>query len=216
MKRYISFLLACILLLTTLALPASALTEESHEISFEVFYEALQKEYKKYNVDFTIDKPNLDIVYTTELLELECKMARLFCQGLSVDVEENPTKLPTEIRPNAMPAYYGWEKTARISSNNLPAVGYVSIRFGVNGKVDLQNGAISTLNQFLEESTSMNLAENNLTLSATRTQNNMKIYVVLSGSVKFSWTDPYTNTVFGNKVNGPFFIDTIDPNNNLW
>lgn len=216
MKRSIAFLVSCLFLLFAFTVPVEAAGVDSEEISFDYFYGVLRQEYQKYGMDFTIEKPNYDFVYTTDLLKEELNTVQAICEGIRVEVVETSEETsPDVFEPRAMPASYYWEKTLRISSAELPAAGYVSVYLYCEGDVDLQNGAVKTWNTGMMEQSSLNLAENNLTFTGSRTPNYREVSVCLDGSVKFSWTDPKTNSVFAANKYGPFLIDFVDPNSCL-
>ena len=216
MKRSIAFLLSFFFLLSAFTVPAEAASVDSEEISFDYFYGVLRQEYQKYGMDFTIERPNYDFVSTTDLLKEELNTARAICEGICVEVvEKGEETSPDVLEPYAMPASYYWEKELKISSNEAPALGYVSVKLYCSGDVDLQNGAVKTWNTNMIEKSSLNLAENNLTFTGSRTSNYREVMVYLDGSVKFSWTDPYTNSVFATNKYGPFLIEFIDPNSYL-
>lgn len=216
MKRSIAFLLSCLFFVSAFTVPAGAASVDSDEISFEYFYRELRQEYQKYGMDFTIERPNSDFVYTRELLKEELNMAQRICEGISIEVVETSEETaPGAVEPKAMPAIYYWEKEVKIASTEAPALGYVTVKLYCDGDIDLQNGVVKTCNVRMLEQSSLNLVENNLTFTGSRTTNQMEVMLWLDGSVKFSWTDPITNSVYSTNKYGPFLIEIINPNNYL-
>lgn len=216
MKRYISIFLVFSIIFSFCVIPASAVVTDDTEITFEYFYNTLRAEYQKYGVDFAIENPNYDYTYTMGFLNQELGKAQSFCEGIHIEVQDTPTSSSQGVAvPASIPAYYSFSKNVNITSNSITAPGFVTITVYCSGQVDLQNAAVMSYNYGMSEGASLNLAENNTYVSAGILSTGKKVSIALQGSVKFSWTEPTTNSVFATNVYGPFFYEAIDPHDYL-
>lgn len=216
MRNFVCIALALMLAFSAI-LPVYAsdnIQNDDEVITFDYFYNSLKAEYAKYNVEFEIEKPNLDYIYTRGFLNEQLAFARDYCEGLTIIVsdESNLADGSSYVIPYSMVMNYIWNKDLTIKSNHSLAPGYVDVALTCSGDVDIQNSHTISARASVTEKTAMNLGENNLYATCSISSKGDSVYVTLRGSVKFSWTEPNTYTVFSTVVSEPFFGDSFNPN----
>lgn len=153
---FLSLFISCFVL-SVPALAVNTIDKSSSQvIDFDYYYDALRAEYAKYNIDFVIEQPNLDFVYTLDLLENQLEIARSFCEGLTVEVEHIPNNFSNiAVQPYVMVYPYSWSTSLTIKSNAVNVPAYLTVDLYCTGEVDSQNGVVISRNAGVREKTSV-------------------------------------------------------------
>ncbi len=219
MKKYIRNF--SLLLVIVLYIPCTVFASGNDDeiISFDEYYTALKDEYAKYGMDFEILDADEEVIFTQEILNEQIEIAKEFRNGLKVKAHNtydvnNPVETKEYmVQPRRiMPVDYNWGTSYTISSPDSYRVpGYMDVYIGVYGEVNVQNSLVMSYYGYWREDFSMNVSSTGLDVTTRKTDGGVSIYVVLDGSVRFSWTEPTTNITQSTTAYGPFIGTSFRP-----
>lgn len=226
-KRILSFVLLIATFLGCSLISSNAAYTENI-ISFEEYKDTLQHEYEKYGMTLEIELGNEDTIFTRDMLLSHLSMVEDLSNsfageyiGSTMALEPIPQSNNNDtIEPKAMYARYAYSVEFLVSADTFPLNFLATATFEAvcYGTVDLQNGAVVTVEDYsVSHVSSHNLESYDLDLTCTiynhgYSDNSVQMQVL--GTAEFAWTEPTTNITYRSSKDVAF-ADNFNPHEHL-